>query len=161
VLWRSDYDLARDAAAHYPRGISARQLEAAAAAERGDVDAVVAALRAAADRGFDGFRALEQQPAFAELRGDPRFQAVVAEVAGRWIASVEAREALTPQEKLVLGQAHRARGEWERALARLAEAAEDPGPTGVEARVELEATRVARIRARRGAGEEVHVAPPR
>lgn len=148
-LWRSDAALTLDAAAHYPRGLSALALAASEAARRGDVDAAVAALRAAIARGFDHFGELERNPGFAAIREDPRFRAVVAEAAGAWIETVSRRGALTPQELLVLGQAHRARGEWDRALASLAAAAEDPGPTGAQARAELVATRVARLRAER------------
>ncbi len=40
-VWRSDFTLARDAAAHYPNGIPAQLLLAQNAARRGDVDAAV------------------------------------------------------------------------------------------------------------------------
>jgi hypothetical protein len=147
AIWRSETALARDAAAHYPEGISAQLLRAVEAARIGDVDGVVAALRAARARGFDAFEGLDRDPHFARFRADPRFRAVVAEIAGAWIAAARDRERLTAQERLVLGLAHRARGEWEPALAQLAEAAADPGPTGARARQELEATRAAHLRA--------------
>jgi len=149
AIWRSDLALARDAAAHYPEGIPAQRLRAIDAAARGDVDGTVAALRAARARGFDRFLAVEHEPRFAALREDPRFRAVVAEIAGAWIDAVSTRPAPTPAELLMLGQAHRVRGEWDAALARLAEAAEDPGPTGARARAELATTRAARLRAGR------------
>jgi hypothetical protein len=151
ALWRSELAVARDAAAHYPDGVSAQLLRASEAARRGDAEAALAALHAARARGFDGFERLERDPAFAGLREDPRFRALVAEVAGDWIAAVAPRAELTAQERLVLGLAHRARGEWEPALARLAEAAAAPGPTGARARAELAATRAARLRAAREA----------
>jgi len=151
AIWRSDLALARDAAAHHPEGISAQRLRARAAASRGDVDGVVAALRAARAQGFDAFHDLERDPHFAPWRADPRFRAVVAEVAGAWIQSVSRRAAPTPPELLMLGEAHRARGEWDAAFARLGEAAADPGPIGAQARAALAETRAARLRAGREA----------
>lgn len=149
ALWRSELALVRDAAAHYPDGIAASRLRAREAAARGDVEGAVAALRAARDRGFDRFLDVERDPQLAALRDDPRFAAVVAELAGAWIDAVASRADLMAEERLMLGEAHRVRGEWDAALARLAEAAAAPDPTGARARAALAETRAARLRAER------------
>jgi hypothetical protein len=159
AVYRSDLALTLDSAEHYPDGLPARRLQAAEAARRGDVDAVVAALRAAVARGFDRFGDLEQDPTFDPIRNDPRFRAVVAEVAAAWIAHVEPRGHLTQQELVMLGQAYRARGEWDRAVAALEQAAADPGPNAGQARAELAVTRAARLRAAREEGGHGPTAP--
>jgi hypothetical protein len=151
-IWRSDLTLALDAARHYPEGLPALGLAARAAAQRGDAAATVAALRKAVARGFDRFMDLERDPGFAAVRSDPGFVALVAEVAGVWIARVESREALTGPELLMLGRAHRARGEWDAAERRLAQAAAGMGPEAQAARAELVALRAARRRMERSDG---------
>ena len=166
-VWRSDLTLARDAAAHYPNGIPAQLLLAQNAARRGDVDAAVAALRAARARGYDRFIDLEREPVYESLRSDARFRAVVAEIAGAWIAEVARRSHLTAPELRLLGHAHAARGEWESALARLeqVEALGGPGSEGI--RADLAELRGRKLRAEREAaragaasGREADGAPP-
>ena len=153
-VWRSDLTLARDAAAHYPDGISAQLLRAQNAARRGDVDAAVAALRAASARGHDRFIDLEREPVYESLRKDARFRAVVAEIAGVWIAQVAARSNLTAPELRMLGHAHAARGEWESALARLEEVEALGGPGSEGIRADLAEVRGRKRRAEREAARE-------
>jgi hypothetical protein len=152
-IWRSDTTLALDAARHYPSGLPALGLAARAAARRGDADGAVAALRAATARGFDRFMDLERDPVFDPVRGDPRFTALVAEVAGVWIARVEPRSEPTVPELLMLARAHRARGEWEAAEQRLEQALAAGGPGSQTARAELAGLRAARQRALGQRGE--------
>jgi hypothetical protein len=159
TVYRSDLALTLDSAAHYPDGLPARRLQAAEAARRGDVDSAVAAIRAAVARGFDRFGDLERDPTFDPIRSDPRFRAVVAEVAAAWIAHVAPRGDLTQQELVMLGQAYRARGEWDHAMAALEQAAADPGPDASMARAELAVTRAARLRAAREGGEDGPAGP--
>jgi hypothetical protein len=166
-IWRSDFTLARDAAAHYPNGIPAQLLLAHDAARRGDVDAAVTALRAAGARGYDRFIDLEREPVYASLRSDARFRAVVAEIAGAWIGEVAPRNQLTAPELRMLGHAHAARGEWESALARLEEVAALGGPGSEGIRGDLAEVRGRKLRAEREAaragaarGGEVDDAPP-
>ncbi len=153
-VWRSELTLARDAAAHYPDGISAQLLRAQSAARRGDVDAVVAALRAATARGHDRFIDLERDPVYEPLRNDARFRAVVAEIAGAWIDQVAVRTHLTAPELRMLGHAHAARGEWEAALARLEDAAALGGPGSEGIRADLAEVRARKRRAERAAARE-------
>lgn len=152
VLWRSDEALNRDSATSYPEGLPAQRLRALDAAERGDVEGLVAAMHAACARGFDNFVYLEREPRFTAYRADPRFRAVVAEVAGAWIANVAGALQRTPPELLWLAMAHRARGEWDQALALFTELSDEPGQVGALARVELAETRARRARAEHEGG---------
>jgi hypothetical protein len=150
-IWRSEGTLVRDAALHYPRGISAQLLRAQSAARGGDVASAIAALRGASARGYDRFIDLEREPLYEALRKDARFRAVIAEIAGVWIGHVAARSNLTAPELRMLGHAHAARGEWEPASARLEEAAARGGPGSEGIRVDLAEVRGRKARADREA----------
>lgn len=152
VLFRSNQALDRDSAANYPDGLIAHRLRAVEAAQRGNVDEVVAELRAARDRGFDRFELLERDRRFEAFRSDPRFRAVIAEVADAWLANVAGSLQRTPTELVLLGRAHRARGDWQRALAAFAAASDEPGRIGALARAEMEETRARRARESERAG---------
>lgn len=146
IVWRSDLALARDSAARYPEGLPAQRMRAQEAAARSDVEGTVAALRAARIRGFDRFDVLEREPRFQAMREDPRFRAVVAEVAGAWIEAASRRGRYTPAQVLLFGKAHKARGEWDLALAWLARAGQAPGEIGQRAQAEAADTRALRER---------------
>jgi hypothetical protein len=150
-IWRSEGALARDAAVHYPDGIPAQLLRVQNAARSGDVASAVAALRAASARGYDRFIDLEREPIYQALRNDPRFRAVIAEIAGVWIGHVATRSDLTAPELRMLGHAHAARGEWDPAIARLEEVAALGGPGSEGIRVDLADVRGRRARAEREA----------
>ncbi len=162
AIFRSNASFAIDSAKNYPDGLAGNMLRARRAAQEGDVEAVVGALRRAAELGFDGFGQLQNDPAMADVRRDARFRAVVAEVAGHWIETARARGYSTQLELRALAQAHVARGEWAEVVTVLERAAETRGPVDaeirsalVEARRQLEAeTR----RASQGAGG-THGAP--
>jgi tetratricopeptide (TPR) repeat protein len=153
AVWRSEATLSADAVAHYPEGLPAQLERAAAAARAGDVEAAVAALRAAHARGFDRFVDLERDPGFARLHDDPRFAALLHEVARTWIARVEGRSDPTLPELVMLGQAYATLGEWDRALALLEQAARAGGPGSELARAALPEVRARRLRAERAAKE--------
>ncbi len=138
AVWRSPASLTADAAAHYPQGVSANILRAKRAAQAGDVDGVVAALRAAAQRGYNRFEQIDADPAFDAMRSHPRFRAVVSEIAAGWIARGRAREHPTQQELQTIAHAHFVRGERDEAVAVLRRALALGGPRDPQIRADLE-----------------------
>ena len=140
-LWRSETRLLLDAARHYPEGDTAHILEARSAAQRGDVEAAMAALRAVGDRGSDRFTALAQDPGLAPLRNTPEFQRFIHESAGRWIALARERGYSTQPELRFLAIAHSTRGELEEAVAALEDALQAGGQLELQVRQELELAR--------------------
>jgi hypothetical protein len=137
ALWRSETFLLLDAAKHYPEGGTAYFLRARAAAQRGDVEAAVAALRAAADRGLDNFGMLDRDPGLAPIRNDPAFRALVREVAGGWIERARLRGYSTQAELRMLGMAHMEREEYALAVGAYEAAIAAGGPLEAEIREEL------------------------
>jgi tetratricopeptide (TPR) repeat protein len=145
-LWRSETLLNLDAARHYPDGGSARFLRARAAAQAGDVAAAVAELRAASLRGVDNFTLLERDPGLAPIRGEPAFQELVREVAGRWIERARERGVATQPELRFLALAHLTRGEVDAAVAAFERALAAGGPQSELVRAELAAAHALRAR---------------
>jgi hypothetical protein len=139
AVWRSAASLVADAAAHYPDGVSANILRAKRAAFAGDADGVVAALRAAADRGYNRFEQIDADPAFAGVRDDPRFRAVVSEIAAGWIARAESIPNPTQHELQIVAHAHFVRGERAEAIAALRRALAVGGAADEVVRADLEA----------------------
>jgi hypothetical protein len=137
AVWRSTASVSADAAAHYPDGVSANLLRARRAAQAGDVDGVVAALRAAERRGYNRFEQLEADPAFDAMRQDSRFRALVSEMAAGWIALGRTREQPTQQELQTLAHAHYVRGERAEAIAVLRRALALGGPRDPQIREDL------------------------
>jgi len=137
ALWRTPALLLVDAARNYPEGVSAHLLAARRAARLGDAAATVEALRAAERRGFNRFEQLQSDPAFAPVRSDPRFRAVVRDLAAWWIARSETLPEPTQMELRVLALAHLARGEREQARAALGAALQRGGPIDDRIRSEL------------------------
>jgi hypothetical protein len=136
-VWRSEASLAADAAVHYPHGISASLIRARDAARQRDVAGSVAALRAAAARGYDGFLALGSDPSYAPLRAEPEFQAVVAELAARWLDRNLLNRDPTQADLRMRGLAHLARGDLEAAAAALEAALVAGGPHDAAVREDL------------------------
>ncbi len=143
AVWRSNAALLVDAAHHYPDGRVANVLAAKRAAGRGDAAAAVAALRRAADRGYNRFQQLEIDPSYASLRDVPAFRALVRELAAAWIASGTAKTDPTPSELRMLAHAHVSMGEPERALVLLDRAIATGGPYEPEIRADAAAIRAA------------------
>lgn len=150
AVWRSETMLMLDAASHYPSGTSASLLRARSAAQNGDVEATVTALRTAAESGFDRFMDLDVDPGLAPVREDPRFRACVRDLAGHWIETVRARGDSNQIELRVLAQAHGVRGEWAEAVVALERALAQGGPATDAVRRDL-----VRARAQQAAGAEL------
>jgi tetratricopeptide (TPR) repeat protein len=156
-LWRSEILLLVDAASNYPEGGTAYFLRARRAAQEGDVEGAVAALRAAADRGIDRFMVLPEDPGLAPIRNAPAFRDVVREMAGQWIERARERGHSTQPELRVMAQAHLVREEYAEAVGLLERALRAGGPLDSVVRSELAAARAARaaqVRRRGEAGAE-------
>ncbi len=138
AVWRSAASLTADAAAHYPLGVSANILRARRAAQVDDVDGVVAALRAAEQRGYNRFEQIDADSAFDGMREQPQFRAVVSEIAAGWIARSRALEHPTQQELQTVAHAHFVRGERTEAIAVLRRALALGGPRDAQIRADLE-----------------------
>lgn len=136
-VWSSPARIAADAAQHYPNGRSARLLAARRAAQAGDLDGAIRALREAWELGFNRFEQLQGDPTLAPLRGDPRFQALIHEIAGWWVDRFASQPDPTQLELRVLATAHLARGERAEALAALERALARGGPIDDRIRSEI------------------------
>lgn len=140
-LWTSNILLEVDAVAHHPNGRLAHQHAARRAAASGDVETVVAHLRAANVRGLDDFRVLQGDPGLAPVRADPAFQAEIEAWAGAWIEQARAGGRLTQSELRTVALAHLARGEVASAGEALQEALAVGGPDDEFVRGEIAALR--------------------
>ena len=142
-VWRSEASALADAARHYSDGIGALFLRARNAAAVGDRAAATAALGALAERGFDGFMAVQQDPVFAPLARSPGYREALARMARHWISEAGRRTRHVQPELrtmalawLVLGERARALEAYEAALAR-------GGPLDDVIRAEAQALRAA------------------
>ena len=109
--WCSNTTLGAAAARGSPDGIAAHLRAAEDAARRGDGGAAARELRAAADRGWNDVVGISYSSVFAPVRHDPRFQAALVELAGRFIEEAK-RSGLSSQPALLCwARAHEIRGE--------------------------------------------------
>ncbi len=97
----------------------------------------MAALRAAERRGWYRFEQLESDPSYEPVRSDPRFRAVVRDLAAWWIARTDDLAAPTQMELRVKAMAHLARGETADAERALEAALARGGPIDDRIRAEL------------------------
>ncbi len=155
-IWREAALVKADAAMHRPDGLVAHVLRAEAAGRRGDAAAAVSELRAAATRGFDRYDQLLTAPAYAPVRRDPAFQAVVRELARRWADQEPHLVDPTQRELRGLAEARMTLGEYDEAERLLERALEVGGPEDALVRSALEAARAAR---RRSGGPPAAPAP--
>ena len=147
-LWRGETWLLLDAAEHYPEGSTASFLRARRAAQERDPETAVMELRRATERGIDRFTVLLSDRALAPIHGDPGFQALVDELAGRWIERAQRRGVSTQAELRMLALAHLQRGELDSAVLVYEGALAAGGPLDPVVRTELETVRARRERNR-------------
>ncbi len=140
-LWQSEMRLLLDAEANYPRGGTAAYLEARRAAQRGDAEAAVRALRRAEERHAARFTVLLQDPGLAPVRDAPAFRQLVAEMAGRWIERSRELGLETQPELRLRAHAHGVRGESALAIQALERALALGGPLDAELRADLAVAR--------------------
>jgi hypothetical protein len=138
-IWASPALLLQDAARNYPEGVSASLLRAKRAAQVGDGVAAAAALRAAAERGFNRFEQILIDPGLTNVRDHPAVQSVVRELAAGWIESLGRKPDATQGELRTVAKAHAARGEYAQAEAVLRRALARGGREDARIRADLEA----------------------
>ena len=141
AIWASPVRVLIDSATQYPNGRTARLVEARRAVQAGDPDTAIAALRRAWKLGFNRYEQLQSDPALAPLRGDPRFTALVREIAASWVARTEAMSDPTQIELRTLAMAHVALGERDVAIQVLERALARGGPIDARIRDEIEQLR--------------------
>jgi hypothetical protein len=125
-----------DAVRNYPDGTAAHLAAAGQAATLGDAGATVLHLRAAWARGYNRLDHL-LGPNYAAVRSDPRFRALLVEMATQMLERLGALAEPSQMELRALALAHELRGERELALRALERALEVGGPVDEEIRREL------------------------
>ncbi|MCH2169248.1 hypothetical protein MK489_00575 [Myxococcota bacterium] len=136
-IWRSETRLVLDAALHYPEGGTASFLAARSAAQVGDVATAVMRLRAAEERHAARFTVLLTDPGLAPIRSAREFQALVREMAGRWIEKTRGVSDATQPELRVIALAHQVREEYPLAVSAMEKALVVGGPQDELVREEL------------------------
>ena len=136
-VWRSTATVELDTIRHYPDGISANMSRAAQAAQRGDAREAANSARRAFELGFHRFMHFYEVPAFAAVRDSPAFQALVVEMAGRWIEETRRMPNPTQADLRVRAHAHFVRGEHAEAEVLLEQALRLGGGFDAVVRAEL------------------------
>ena len=141
-VFRSPYVFMLDAERNYPDGGPAMTKRARRAALAGDVDGVVEALGAARARGYNRLDHLINDEAYVRLLGEPRFAAIIDEMAQELIERMR-RDPQPSQVKLrVIAQAHIVLGDDEAALRAMEEAAQIGGCFDAQVESELKMLRI-------------------
>ena len=136
-IWRSAILVDLDAARNYPDGITAHFMRARTAAQRGDVDAAVAALQRLADRNYYLFQFVEADAGLRPLHGRPQFDRVMREIANNFIVTAKRKRKLGQEELHMLAFPYPWRGEEAEALHTLRRAVELEGPLDQTIREQL------------------------
>jgi len=118
-LFQSEDRLRDEAVARFPRGQTAAFLAAQLAAERGDRDQALAALEHVRDLGGTYFLVISEDPRFAFLGAEPRYRAVIADLAGRALVHLNAQRVPNQLQQRTIALAHLARGESDLAIGAL------------------------------------------
>ena len=140
AVWRSAPFVMADAVEHYPNGSAALLRQADISARAGDADGTLSALHALYQRGFERFDLL-MHPDYAFLREDPRFKALVDEVARKRIARIESSQAPGQIGYHTIGLVHNARGDTDAAIRAFERALEIGGAKDQQIRAELKKLR--------------------
>jgi hypothetical protein len=136
-IWRSPAFLLADAARHYPDGVAGHLARAKRAVQAGDVEAAVAEIRGARERGFNRYEQLLRDPVLSQIQHEPAFVELVREMAAFWIESGSAWESPTQMEHRKLASAYAIRGDRDEAVRHLRAALEVGGPLDAEIRDDL------------------------
>ena len=120
AVFRSGERFERDAALHYPDGLSGQLARGRVALGRGDVAGTLDALDAAHRQGYRNALLMMRDPYFGQLRGEPRFTALAQDMAREWIAQFDTLPRQIPDALVDLFQYQLLLGENEAALATLA-----------------------------------------
>jgi tetratricopeptide (TPR) repeat protein len=148
ALWRGEFLLLSDSAAHYPEGGTAHYVDAVRATHTGKLDDAIAALRASADRGYHFMRAFGADPLLAPLHARDDFKQLIRDIARRQIAHAEERGASTPSELRGIASLYLYLEEYDQAIEIYERAIRQGGPRQATLIDELHLAREHRARAR-------------
>jgi hypothetical protein len=140
-VWRSAQLVMADAERNYPEGTAAKTRQAVRAARGGDVETAVALLRQAHARGYNRLDHLLQEPAYAPYLDDPRFRALLVEIADAMLVHLGRSRSPSQLELHVMALAHEVRGDTDSAVRALERALAVGGPIDAQVQRDLAALR--------------------
>jgi tetratricopeptide (TPR) repeat protein len=151
-IWTSGTTLFLDGAKNYPNGIEGSILRALRALGAGDREEAIQALETAHSRGFRVLESLVEDPALRPLHGDPRFQALIREIAEERIERRRAKPNMSLFDMPALAKAHLVVGQFDEAIAVLDRVAALPGSDHPALRAQIEPLRLRAEEGRRRSG---------